>query len=687
MASLKDLETALVNADAAGDADAARRLAVAVRDARAKPVESADRIPGMGTAPQPAAAPSIGQQALGAGEAGLAAITAPFAYLHGLARGGDKLVQKILYGATGTPGGDQVQDPGEAFDQGNAALQYVPRTDAGKDMTESLVNGLAPLAGMAGEAGALSEAVRLGRSGSGAATTARGAAEGVARDAGALVSPAAGDAAAAAVATAGDTAAQAARTVQRTATTLPRRAWAAISRDDPAATPTPGTLGSAGAAATDIATQRVATAEQLGLTGDAALTKGQATRDAEQLKFEAETAKSPEMGAKLRERRLAQNEALLNEIERDIDITGAQAPTVRAVGESVDKALVQQYRADKTKVNAAYNVASNSPEANAIVDMAAPVTIGEGDRALTSTPFDYINSKPAGIKSTAVVDAAREYAVKLGIGEMQDGKLVPKQSTIQQLENWRSEIGGAVDRSKAPDLLHGTILKGLIDAQTEPVAGPLFRQARNARTRLAQNYEDRASIAKLLDRKPGTQDRAVALEDVFDHSIMKGSQDDVRNVRRVLQRSGPDGAQAWRELQGQTLKSIRDAATKSVAADASGNRVISPAALDRTVRGLDHDGKLEVIFGKLGAQRLRDINDIAAVAKTVPPEAGVNFSNTAATLLAAFGDVGASALTGIPAPLATATRLGLKHVKDAKTRKRIAEALAGLPRASAKTNP
>jgi hypothetical protein len=552
-----------------------------------------------------------------------------------------------------------------AFDAGLKAMTYAPRTEAGQEATGAIAEaaqGLAPLAGLGGEMAMLANASRATRAAP-AATVARASAEGVARDA-------AGPAAAAGVSRAID----AAGTARQAVTTLPRRALAAISREEPK-TPTPGTMGSAGAAATDIATQRATTAESLGLTGDAALTKGQATRDPAQLKFEVETAKMPEEGARLRARRVAQNEALLNEIERDIDITGSQAPTLRAVGESVDRALVGQYRADKAQVNAAYAKARKSPEASALVDQVTPITIGEGDRAITSTPIDYINGQPAGLPNTAVTDAARQYAVKLGVAEMVDNKLVARPATIQQLEDLRSAIGQAVDRTKDPDIRHGTILKGLIDGQTEPVAGPLYRTARATRTRLAQNYEDRASIARLLAKKPGTQDRAVALEDVFDHAILNGSLDDVRNVRRVLQRGGPDGAQGWRELQGQTLKHIRDEATKSVAADGAGNRVISPAAMDRQIRALDHDGKLDFIFGKQGAQRLRDINDIAQVAKTVPPEAAVNFSNTASTLLTGFADLGLSTMTGVPAPLATATRLGLKHIKDKKLRARIDDAL------------
>lgn len=639
-------------------------------EVKGAPTSAADRIPGTsapGTDPAPKE-PGIGDKLLGAGEAALSMASAIPAQLVGAVASANELGGVVAKAIANRMGGNAPEPatPMTAFDDVTRAMTYQPRTATGQEYlgnVAEVAQNMAPLAGLGGEMAAIAQAGRLARTGAPAATTARAAAEGTARDL-------AGPAAAAGVSRTLDVAGSA----RQAATTLPRRALAAITREE-AKTPTPGTMGSAGAAATDIAAQRTATAESLGLTGDAALTRGQATRDPAQLKFEVETSKMPDEGARLRQRRVAQNEALLNEIERDIDVIGAQAPTLRAVGGSVDQALVKQYRADKAGVNTAYSKARNSPEASALVDQTAPVVLGEGDRAITSTPIDYINSQPTGVPNAAVTDAARQYAVKLGVAEIEGGKLVPRPATIQQLEEFRSAIGQAVDSSKAPDIRHGTILKGLIDGQTEPVAGPLYRQARATRTRLAQNYEDRSIIAKLMAKKPGTQDRAVALEDVFDHTILKGSLDDVRNVRRVLQRSGPDGSQGWRELQGQTLKHIRDEATKSVAADGAGNRVISPAAMDRAIRAIDHDGKLDFIFGKQGAQRLRDINDIAQVAKTVPPEAAVNFSNTASTLLAAFGDVAGSALTGVPAPLATATRLGLKHIKDKKLRARIDDAL------------
>lgn len=254
---------------------------------------------------------------------------------------------------------------------------------------------------------------------------------------------------------------------------------------------------------------------------------------------------------------------------------------------------------------------------------------------------------------------------------------MPKPASIRQLEDWRKAISSATGFEPA-DIRQSTILKGMIDAQTEPVAGPLFRQARGLRQRYAQNYEDRASIAKLLGTKRGMADRQVALEDVFDHSILRASTDDVRNVRRVLQRSGPEGQQAWRDLQGATATWIRDQASSGSATDSMGNRVVSVAGLDKAIRTLDADGRLDFVFGKQGAQRMRDIRDLAQIARTVPPEAAVNTSNTASALLAGFADVGASGISGIPLPVATMVRVVRQHVKDSALRRRIEDALGDL---------
>lgn len=153
-------------------------------------------------------------------------------------------------------------------------------------------------------------------------------------------------------------------------------------------------------------------------------------------------------------------------------------------------------------------------------------------------------------------------------------------------------------------------------------------------------------VPDLLETKPGTSDRRVALEDVIDRIVKTGSREDLSMLRRTLdvsdQHAGVTpgttgaGAAAWREVQAATLRRIaHDAGAdgKSATRDVHGNPIISPAGLHRAVQVLDQDGKLDFVLGKKWAQTVRDIDDIASVTKTSPP-GSVNHSNTASALAA-----------------------------------------------------
>jgi len=502
---------------------------------------------------------------------------------------------------------------------------------------------------------------------------ARAGAEGVARDAanavakpaemaGVVAPGAAGDAAVAGVGKvqqAAATGAQRAASIAKDATTLPRRALDAIRGADES-TPTPGTMTSGGAAGTDMAAIRKATADQLPVPMGDLLTKGDLTRDPAQQKFEAETAKMPEEGKRLRDRIVAKNQALLENFDTAIDQTGAEAPNLRAVGAAVDKALVDKAARAKSEIRARYKAAENAGE------MEQPVVL--------QGVVDHLNESAPDAATAPLLTTARARALQTGMAiEGPDGQLIAQPVSLKRAETFRQAVGAATDYTPT-NIRQSTILKALVDEATQGMGGDLYRQARAARARYAQEFEDHAVISKLLNNKRGTADRQVALEDVFNHAIMKGSLDDVRTVRKTLQTAGPDGMQAWKELQGQTLRDIRDKATQSVALDSAGRRVLSPAALDKAINALDADGKLDFIFGKKGAQTLRDIREIAQLSRTVSPEAAINHSNTAATL-AAFADTVFSGLIGGPAPVATSTRFALQHIKDVRLRNRISDAL------------
>lgn len=172
MATLQQLERALVAADRAGDSDAARKLAAAVRVARQ---DVGNLIPTEPTAAQAAAgarapvAPAavapipdtsgagIVDTAIGTGEAVLATGTALTGGAVGMIGGTVKgLAEQLLSGEFGTAQAARAVE--QAALQGAQLLTYAPRTPSGQAQTEAVgkvVQQAVPMTGLTAEMGAL----------------------------------------------------------------------------------------------------------------------------------------------------------------------------------------------------------------------------------------------------------------------------------------------------------------------------------------------------------------------------------------------------------------------------------------------------------------------------------------------------------------------------------------------------
>lgn len=604
--------------------------------------------------PAPAAAavpapPSIGQRIVGAGEAALTTATGATGGTIGMIGGTlQGLAREILAGRFGTPEAQRAIEASAM--QGMRAGTYEPRTQAGRETLQAIGEATAPLAPLMAVAPMLNVPVQ-------AAAAARQALPAV---------QAAGGRAA--------TAAQAA--AQRTVVEPTQRATAAVRESlgmapaAPAATPL--RPGSAGAAATPAVQQRIATAE--GLPVPVSLTRGAATREAEELAFEKAQIKSPTLGAPLRARAEENNLQLLQNLDTFIDMTEAQTPMIgpAATGNAVLRSLNEGLSAVKNQVRVAYKRAEESPEATAPVDSTALVS--------------HLNAQPTKLANTTIPDSARQYAIQLGVAALdENGQLVPLPTNVATMERLRKELNAKTGFDPV-DVREATILKGLIDSATAPVSGPLFREARRLRQLQAQRYEDRAIIYRLLNDRKGFADPLVAVDQVFNRSILNGTPADITRLKRVLLTGGrgapnaaeirANGLQAWRELQGATIQHIKDEATKGLGMDSAGNPVLSPAKLNQTVQALDKNGRLEIILGKPQAQLVRDLNEVSRYISTVPPGTLVNTSDSANAIFAALAEAGATgALTGLPVPAASLLRAATNKMRDNRLKARINRAL------------
>ena len=365
-----------------------------------------------------------------------------------------------------------------------------------------------------------------------------------------------------------------------------------------------------GAASTDAAILR----QQRALEQKIPLLKGEQLQDAELLKRESDLPKDyPELAKGLIEFKQGQKQSILKRFEELSEQTGAQYadPTAyRKIGSLVDSALVKEFDAKKLKVDNAYQAARDAGETKQVVD---------------TTKLDQWLETNAG-KAISVPEIKSIKADLDALKKIKNGQI-----TIDDLEELYKSAGQLGEPGKSS----GTFMKqvkGVINEMTEGAGGDLYRAARAQRAELGRDFENTYRVAKLLGTRGGYADRAVALDDVFSNVVLDGSLEEMRTVTKLLKKGGPEGQQAYAELQGQTVQYLKDQLTKN----ASGQ--LSFAKLKTAIDTLDREEKLTYMFGKQGRQTLIDMRDVLQDA-LVKPEGAVNYSNTGSVVTRYFNEL------------------------------------------------
>ena len=414
------------------------------------------------------------------------------------------------------------------------------------------------------------------------------------------------------------------------------------------------TMAGVGAAEVPEAVTRYQMGQQLRVP--VKLSKGMAERDLATQQFEAETAKQyPEtIGKPLIVNKAEANDAILQNFDAYVDATGKETFGLRETGKVVDSALVNQAKLAKDDINKAYKLAKES---------------GEMQEPVSYAPLEtYIAKQTPTVRAklAPILDAVDE---QLKVNDPNNTKTIP----INSMEDIYQFINKNYDPSDAVGMLHAGEMKKLINFATENKGGELYQAARKLRTNYSKQFEDIGAIDKLLRTKKGTTDRAVAFEDVFKHSILDGSRDDVASIGLALKKGGAEGQQAWKELQGQTIQHIKDKVTSSIDVDSFGNPVVSPAKFKSVIKELDQDGKLDYIFGKKGAEEVRNLYE-TTLNVNAPLKGAVNYSNTSSALMKALDAISLS-----PVARAVGVKQVREKVKESGIKKQVKESVNYVP--------
>jgi hypothetical protein len=380
------------------------------------------------------------------------------------------------------------------------------------------------------------------------------------------------------------------------------------------------------------------------------LSRDQYTRNFKDVNYAREKAKDAATGEPIREHYANQNKKLINNLQLEIEQTGAQKTGIdrSVLGDEFNNVINNYKEQRRQQKNDAY---------------AAADAAGETLQQVPYKPvLDYINDiktkRPTQYDQNPILKMVEEdirandpgNAGTINLRQMED---------IRALINAETEFGTS-------NGFHGGKIRGQIDSITKDAGGSLYQEARALNSRFMKEFEENPGIRDITAIKRGTTERKVPIETLVEDSMLKGPRSRVEEIFKTLEQAGPEGQAMINELRGVVGEHIAQAATKGVGRDIQGNPVVNARALNDVITKLDKSGKLDLIFGKKGAERYRTLNDVAIDVKTVP-EGSVNYSGTAAQFrnMAAqiATDTAASALAGVPAPITTVGTILYKNRK------------------------
>ena len=351
--------------------------------------------------------------------------------------------------------------------------------------------------------------------------------------------------------------------------------------------------------------------EQFGIRS----TVGERSKNLAQQQFESEVQRGAltgisqdtktQLAEKMRGFKVGQKEDILNQFERMTEEVGGQVDrtTPRAVGTVVDKTLNDIYTKKFNAYKEKYKLADESGE------------------TLQQVPYqnllDYIGTHST-TRREKLDPILNDVAELLAMNDPQKTGTI----SIRNLEDIYQIVGTAKDSPSAKPL------KDLITKIGDGAGGKLYQEARQARTQLAKEFEDVSRVDKLLGTKAGYKDRRVALDDVYNHVVVDGSLEEMRTVTQLLKKGGPEGQQAYKELQGYTLQRMKDLLLKK--GDETDDILLNN--FSNFVTQLDREDKLGYMFGKTGRDKILDLRQTIKDVMVKEPGA-VNYPNTGGIVL------------------------------------------------------
>jgi len=348
------------------------------------------------------------------------------------------------------------------------------------------------------------------------------------------------------------------------------------------------------------------------------LTVGQSTRREGQLRSE-EILKKTESGRQISERHLDQNDALLANLE---SIKQSAAPKSVSLEDIGRRMAGEKGKGQKTDIEGALTIAERKSNENidSLYDKAR--SAGEMEKTVDIKPLtEYLRTH----ENPATVGFIASKLKSLNLAkDDQFGNLVPTHDiTLNELEGIRraaSKVAGT-SSDGTTRLYAGEAVRAIDKMVPDSAGGQAYKAARAARSQHAMKFEEPKIISDLLKDSSRT-DRKVALEDVWNKTVLGGSIADLQRIKLQLL-SAKDkhtleaGRKAWRDVAAQTVEYIKGEATKGVSLNERQKPEVNPGQMKRAIDKIGPK-KLEMLIGKSAADELRATLETAQDVKTIP---------------------------------------------------------------------
>lgn len=342
-----------------------------------------------------------------------------------------------------------------------------------------------------------------------------------------------------------------------------------------------------------VAVKRVARAQAI----DSPISRGQATRDLEQITHEENISRSAS-GKPVREVNTAQDLALHKKLESVRP--PSKVETRSQLGESVQGAQRTKLRSLEADYRAKYRKAKQTGETATPVD---------------STPLEDWLNVPANTRNAGYLRSA-----------LNDYKKDPSGSIkINDLEEVRKEANVKVGSADKTEAYYAKQAVKVIDDILDKSGGDAYKTARKAFAKTKEEFDRQGLVKSLTSEKGRTTDRAVALEDTFDKVVRSGSNEQLKGLMDSLTKGGTaktraQGAIAVDDLRAATIDYLKDQAAGKRAIRGEKEQLQFNSTFIDAVDELDKDGKLDTLFGPDARTTLRQIREVTRDVRTKPAD-------------------------------------------------------------------